>query len=388
MYLSRIAVLSAGFLIPAALLTAQIYPPGDPANPSNFPNNGPPGMGGNMTGHSAPSIMQRGILVTGKVTLDDGTAPPEPVKIERVCMGQPHVEGFTGSKGRFSLTVGRDLDVMADASETPSGNQMPGLTPMAGVRDSPLQNCELRAVLAGFRSDTISLANHRYMDDPDVGTIVLHRTENVQGLTISATSAMAPKDARKAYEKGLEAEQKNKPDEAQKQFEKAVNLYPKYATAWFALGQVYESRDHTDHALDAYRKSVAADPSYVNPYMRICDLDAQSGKWQDVADSSDKLLHLNPVDFAQAYYFNAFANLQLKKLDLAEKSAREAVKLDTAHQNPRSWYVLGIILADEQDFRGAADELRLYLQMAPNDTGNDKIRQQLADIEKQAQSQR
>lgn len=385
MYLSRIAALSAGFLTAAALLTAQIHPPGDPANPSNFPNNGPPGMDGSMTGRTAPVNMRRGLLLTGKVMLDDGTAPSEPVKIERVCLGRPHAEGFTDSKGRFSLNVGQDLDVTADASESPSRSQMPGANPMGGVRDSRLENCELRAVLAGFRSDTVSLANRRYLDDPDIGMIVLHRTEHVPGLTISATSAMAPKDARKAYEKGLEAEQKNKPDEAQKQFEKAVNLYPKYAAAWFALGRVYESRDHAGQALDAYQKSVAADANYVNPYMRICELDAQSGKWQDVADTSDKVLHLNPFDFPQAYYLNAFANLQLNKLDQAEKSAREAVKLDTAHQNPRAWYVLGIILADKQDFRGAAEQLRLYLQFAPNEEGNDKIRQQLAEIEKQAQ---
>ena len=385
MIFSRIAALSAGFLIPAALLTAQMHPPGDPANPSNFPDNGLPGVDGSMTGRAAPMNMSRGMLLTGKVMLDDGSAPSEPVKIERVCLGQPHAEGFTDSKGRFSLNVGRDLDAMADASESPSGSQMPGADPLGGPRDSRLQNCELRAVLAGFRSDTVSLANRRYMDDPDVGAIVLHRTENVPGLTISATSARAPKDARKAYEKGLEAEQKNKPDEAQKQFEKAVDLYPKYAAVWFALGQLYESRDHAGQALDAYQKSVAADADYVNPYVRICELEALSGKWQNVADSSDKVLHLNPFDFPRAYYLNAFANLQLKKLDQAEKSAREAMKLDTAHQNPRSWYVLGIILADKQDFRGAVEQLRLYLQFAPNEKGNDKIRQQLAEIEKQAQ---
>ena len=41
-------------------------------------------------------------------------------------------------------------------------------------------------------------------ESADIGRLVLHRMGQVEGLTISATSAMAPKDAQKAYEKGHE----------------------------------------------------------------------------------------------------------------------------------------------------------------------------------------
>ena len=48
----------------------------------------------------------------------------------------------------------------------------------------------------------VSLSNIHYMDNPDIGTIILHRLGKVDGLTVSVVSALAPKDARKAYEKG------------------------------------------------------------------------------------------------------------------------------------------------------------------------------------------
>ena len=67
----------------------------------------------------------------------------------------------------------------------------------------------LRARLAGYRSQTISLANRRPMDPPDVGTILLHRLGASEGSTISAVSLRAPKDAKKAYDKGLDALKKN-----------------------------------------------------------------------------------------------------------------------------------------------------------------------------------
>src|SRR5579872_3223119 len=272
-----------------------------------------PGRPGSGTGTSPlststspfPGDAPHPILITGKVVLDDGSAPPPSVLLERVCaMGRPHPEGYTDSKGRFTITLGQEVGVMPDASETPNRNEMPGANPMGGVRDSQLMSCDLRASLAGFRSDTISLAGKRYLDNADVGTIVLHRMANVEGLTISATSSLAPKDAKRAYEKGLEAVKKSKPDDAQREFEKAVVVYPKYAAAWFELGRVYEQRDHFDKAREAYNQSLAADSKYVNPYERLYLLAARDKNWQEVADTTDKVLRLNPYDFPGAYYYN------------------------------------------------------------------------------------
>ena len=71
-------------------------------------------------------------------------------------------------------------------------------------------DCELRARLAGFRSQSVSLANRRPMDPPDLGTILLHRLSATEGTTVSAASLAAPKDAKKAYEKGMDALKKKK----------------------------------------------------------------------------------------------------------------------------------------------------------------------------------
>src|SRR5437667_11895118 len=72
----------------------------------------------------------------------------------------------------------------------------------------------------------------------DLGRIALHRLGEVQGFTVSATSAQAPNGARKAFEKGRDQQKKQKRDDAQRSFEKAVEIYPKYAVAWFELSRV------------------------------------------------------------------------------------------------------------------------------------------------------
>jgi len=47
----------------------------------------------------------------------------------------------------------------------------------------------------------VSLADRRAMDRPDIGTIFLHRLGNAEGPD-QRNSLAAPKDARKAFEKG------------------------------------------------------------------------------------------------------------------------------------------------------------------------------------------
>lgn len=393
MNISRVGSAAIGWVFLISQLTAQIQRP----NPSGMP--GTPGSVSSPSSSSSPNFGSTApgsigsdrtgpMVLTGKVVLNDGTVPTEPVRIERVCNdrsgGRPHPEGFTDTKGRFSITLGQEQDIMADASESPSRSQMPGNSPLTGISQTDLMTCELRAVLPGFTSDSVSLATRRYLDNPDVGTIVLHRMANVEGLTVSATSALAPKDARKAYEKGLEDARKNKPDDAQKQFEKAVAEYPKYASAWFQLGVLDEQRGQPEEARKAYTQAIAADSNYINPYERLYLLGAKEQKWKDVAATSDRVLHLNPYDFPGAYYFNAVANFELGNLDAAEKSGREAVKLDKTNQNPRSNYVLGIILAKKGEFAPAAECLRAYLQAAPDAKDADTVREQIAQLEKSA----
>jgi tetratricopeptide (TPR) repeat protein len=268
--------------------------------------------------------------------------------------------------------------------------------PRAGVSERELMGCEIRAVLPGFRSDIVNLSGRRAFDNPDVGTIVLRRLGNVEGTTISATTMHAPKDAKKAFEQSKKASEKarnalkkKKQEEAnrelakaEKELQNAVGIYPKYAVAWFELGVIQQQSDRAEEARKSYEQALAADPKYINPYLQLALIAAGEKKWQEVADTTDRAVKLNPFDFPQAYFYNSVANYNLRKLDAAEKSAREAQKLDTQHRIPKVTHLLGIILAEKRDFTGAAEQMRSYLQFAPGAQDADTVRSQLAELEK------
>jgi tetratricopeptide (TPR) repeat protein len=241
----------------------------------------------------------------------------------------------------------------------------------------------LQAKLAGYRSQTVPLSGRRPMDDPNVGTILLHRNGPAEeGRTISAVSLAAPKDARKAYEKGLDALKKRKFDDARLNFEKAVEVYPHYATAWYELGMLQAGQGKMDLAHSYFDKASACDPKFVQPYLQISILELQASRWQGLADVTDKVLKLDSFDFPQASYFNAVANYNLHNMEAAERSALAAERLDTRHAIPKVSHLLGLILAYKKDYAGAAERFKAYLEYAPEATDAAKVRSQLAEVEK------
>jgi tetratricopeptide (TPR) repeat protein len=342
------------------------------------------------------STFDRPILISGKVVMDDGSPVPPNITIQRVCSGMVHSVAYTDSKGRFSFQWGQANSMMlADASDAGSGSRQSTNSGFGGSQSAGgsnalatdpfsnrMINCELRAELGGYRSDTVNMFRGSRMDNPDIGSIFLHRLAGVEGASISATSFLAPKDARKAYEKGLQSLLKNKPEDAMKDFEKAVAVYPKYADAWMSLGKVLVQQKSYQPAKDALTKALDADSKLVGPYVELGLLSAQQQQWEDSAKYLDRAVKLDPIDFPQAWYADAVADYNLKRYDAAEVSARQAIKLDPKHQNARADYLLGMVLIAKKNYADAAAELKTFMKATPNAPDLETVKEQLAELEK------
>jgi tetratricopeptide (TPR) repeat protein len=398
---TAIAVSNAAGQAPAAgnhgASTGSTNPGGaanTPGRPTTMPSTPTTNPNQNQIGNQ--NQMQRTIFISGKVMMDDGSPIPSNIVIQRVCNGNPRSVAYTDSKGHFSFQWGQQNSfMMSDASEpgfsgrnsggSGFGNAQSagGSNPLSGDPfGNQMAGCEIRAQLAGYRSDSVNLINRNSMDNPDIGMIVLHRMGNVEGSSISVTSMLAPKDAKKAYEKGLQSLLKNKPEDASKEFEKAVLAYPKYADAWMNLGKVRLQQKSFEPAREAMLKAIECDPKLVGPYIELGMLAAQQNKWEEAAPYLDRGLKLDPVDFPQAWYVAAATNFNLKKFDAAEKSALEAQKLDPKHVNPRTDYLMALILSEKHDYAAAAEHLRGYLKYAPNAPDFGKVQEQLGQLEK------
>lgn len=399
-----------------AAVPANSQQPSSPSAPASNPSptgtgtpGNTPGVGtsrgtyGNIPSTRFPTqtpTMPRTYFFSGRVQFDDGTPPNTNVRIERVCGASTRLEAHTDSRGQFSFQLGQGMNVDVDASSSgfPSagyprgggsadggmfdGGAFPaGRGGMNGDMSSMLWNCELRASYPGYHSDTVRLAGRQPLDPPDVGTIVLHHLGNVQGTTVSLTSALAPKNAQKAFRKGLQLAEKGKMDEAQQKLNEATQIYPKYAVAWYALGQAQLKRGQIGEARKSYQSAIDADSKYVNPYDQLARMAAQAGNWQEAADFSKKAIGLNSVEFPSSLWYNALASYQLKNAKDAERSVRDLLKLDTRHNYPQAENLMGQLLLDQGDYPEAATHLKSYLTLVPNAQNADAVRQMLNKLD-------
>jgi tetratricopeptide (TPR) repeat protein len=343
------------------------------------------------TGMLYPSGSRAG-TISGRVLLSDGSAPSERVRVQRVCGVSVVQEALTDSQGRFSFSPGGTAGVNVDSSlSQPSrngggGGGSGGGKGGGGNAEANLWGCELRASLRGYRTEAVPL-NVRHPDDtPDVGTIFLRPLSRSKGLTISATTGLAPKEAQKSYEKGLDAAKHGQPDLAQTEFSHAVALYVRFAAAWFELGKIMEQRGHSADARSAYARAIASDADFLNPYERLYLLDVRESKWQEAVNASSRVLRRNPYEFSGAYYINALANLQLGNLDAAERSAREAGRLQGETPEPRAAYVMGLIQARQGHLAEAVDSLRVFVSAEPGGAEQKDAERILANLETRIQN--
>jgi len=319
------------------------------------------------------------VFISGKVTIDDGSELSEPAAIQTVCHSQHHTVTYTDRRGGFSFQFG-DASPSSTADLSDASSSI--MTPRSSLQQSrDWQDCEIQAVLAGFSSSSVELSSRMTtLESTDVGRVVLHRLEHVEGSSISVTSILAPPAAKKALEKGREEEKKGKWEQAQLSFEKAVQIYPKYAAAWNDLGRAQVHQNDPAAAKHSFEQSLAADPKYVNPYEGLAGLAFNANQWPEVLDATTKLLALNPVDFPSAYFFQGVSNFHLKNFDAAEKSARQGLRVDDSHQIPKMEYLLGMVLMQKGDYAGATDHMTQYLHLATQPADVAEANKELAEI--------
>lgn len=339
------------------------------------------------------------MFLQGRVKTDDGTPIPHDALVERVCDSRVRQQVYATSHGDFTMELGARADSYADdtrdrLSQYGQASQAPGM----GISRLALVNCELRATASGFHSGVISLVELTPENRTiNVGDIVVRRGTKIKGMTLSAAPYQAPKEARKAYEKGVAAERNDRLADARQYFEKAVEINPKYANAWYQLGFVLQNLAQRESARTAYTHATMIDGKFLPPYLSLASMAYETQDWTQVlnltnhvldldpwrySNATGYVLDLDPLDYAEAYFYNAAANYNLNKIEDAAKSGLKAERLDVRPRFPELHLLLAEIFTRKNDYATAISETRIYLELVPRAKDADQVRQLLAKLEK------
>ncbi|MGB2667041.1 MAG: tetratricopeptide repeat protein [Candidatus Acidiferrum sp.] len=394
--------LAMGLLAPSALAQKPAPTPAPP--PSSQPTNS---SGATVPSSSQPvqPDMDFVMFLSGRVATADGTPVPHDASVEVVCNEKVRQKAYATPGGAFNMQLGPGSrnDAMLDASDDAASQRIGASKPyLGGIPSHDFAKCELRASAAGFHSNRRSLMDLTPSDrNVDVGAIVMERIAKVKGATISAAPYKAPANARKAYEKGLQAEKNGKLADARKYFEQAVDLNPSYASAWFRLGTVFEKGNETDSARAAYTKASVIDTHFLPPYLSLASLAYQAQDWTGVLQFTGHVIDVDPLSYgdesvyvvdldewspADAYFYNAVANYKLDRIEAAEKSAVKAEHVDLLMRAPELHLLMAEIFTRGNNYDLAIAELQTFLELAPHAKDRDLVREQLAKLEKLSHS--
>jgi len=374
-------------LLGAANLQAQI------TGASAAGNGGPAeasGFGGGANFNQLMNQQKGSIHFMGKVVVEEGSLPWDPIPVVVKCNGKTVDDVFADTKGIFDIEPpSRESEVVANRNDPAHP------TPAAMV------GCKVSAILDGFESSTLTLANRTVEDDPDIGAITLRQDARATGSIVSPTSLSAPPDARREADKARSDEIDGNLGSARKHLKLAVSLYPQYAEAWYQLGKLIEL-DKPQDALADFKKAAELDPKFIPPYDHIASISAAQAadpkftssdshltpaevakkKWQDVADAANHALELNPAGTPQIWYWSAVGNFNIGDKELAETSALTALSMDPNHvAAPKTEDELAVIQAARGKLNDALQHLKNCLTYTSGPDA-DTMKQQVAQLEK------
>jgi len=97
------------------------------------------------------------MFLRGRVAIQDGTAVPGDMLVERVCNNRVRQEVYASPHGDFSMQLGSRADSFPEArGDLTSPNGVASKDPVTGISRWELTKCELRASASGFHA--VSLA--------------------------------------------------------------------------------------------------------------------------------------------------------------------------------------------------------------------------------------
>ncbi len=132
------------------------------------------------------------------------------------------------------------------------------------------------------------------------------------------------------FRRGFRASSEGHTQEAVKEYSKAIELDPSFASAYHNRGILYNNLGEQQKALDDYNKAIELDPSYAFAYNGRGNVYRGLGERQKALDDYNKAIELDP-SFAYAYNGRGNVYSDLGEQQKALDDYNKAIELDSSY---------------------------------------------------------
>jgi hypothetical protein len=198
---------------------------------------------------------------------------------------------------------------------------------------------------------------------------------------LALSTLKVPSKARGEYDKACLAAQKKRFADAEEHARGAIEKFQNYPAAWVMLGVVLDEQDKTPEARDACSQASKIDEKYLPAYLCAAEFSARNQEWEQLLNVANAALRLNSGGDGYAYYYRAKAYLHLHNLAEAERSALQAVEINSEHDYLPLYFLLAQIYDARGDKASAEAQLRQMLKRHIDRQQEDAVKQYLSDLE-------
>ncbi len=283
--------------------------------------------------------VDQGCTIGGRVLYAEDFTPAEGIMVRLLDRGVPRDQVFTSSGGRFRF------------------------------RALPQGQFDVEVSLEGRKPTRVSV-DLSFLCRNETTTILLERetvvvTYTAPGASVSARELQIPKDARKAYEKGLrELEEKNRPELSLGHFQKAIELYPDYDIAYLQLALAHLALQQNAEAQRVLEGATSVNGENARAFLLLGMVHGKQGHANESVRALKTAVGLDERDW--------LAHFELGRTLLANGLSRDAhTHAQRAHelspQNRNVHLLLHDTCMQVQDYETALAEVDEFLELFPDD---------------------
>jgi len=204
------------------------------------------------------------------------------------------------------------------------------------------------------------------------------KREEERQAAISALELNVPGNAKKEFQKAVEAMGKKEFERAEKGFQRALELYPQYAMAWNHLGVLYMQQGKPAQGVEAFEKAVALNDRYPSALVNLGKVRMEQRKAAEAEQLLQKAVAADPRN-AEAYAVLASVQYTRKEYAAAAETATRVHPLGDEQFAIAHWIAARSYEEQQKDAEAIA-EYTIFLKEAPTSTLAEKARAALKKL--------
>ncbi len=190
--------------------------------------------------------------------------------------------------------------------------------------------------------------------------------------TVPSWALKIPPQAQREFDQGVEALDHGDAKSGVTHLRSAIQAYPRFASAYGALGVAHTSAGETKAAEAAYEKALEIDETLSIAHLGLSNLYLKEKRYQDAEKHLDRADSLKPEDWRVQYGLGDLY-WRVGKWGKAEEKLRRAIELHG--KLPRMHLLMINVLAGQEKFPEALAAMENFLKLFPEDRFAPEVRQ-------------